>query len=199
MFKDQEFKGLWWIPENPEHRVPGQLVVVPFKESHIELQGDLSQDKIWGNVFNPPLILGISSNGKHITLDRCLLTDRTHNFSGFTTSRFFVQKVYIGVHFKSLEEIHFNGIIVRFVNLDDWANYRSFHVEEQGSIPSRITIHYEQPTTITVNTELYDVTLGAGWSLRDGRSEVNLTEKACISIISKESERSFNDFATIVH
>jgi len=197
MFEEQEYKGYWWLPEQPERRVPGQLVLRSYDKAYIELQGDLQQDKSWRDDFDPPILLGISSNGKRITLEKCLLTNRTDNFAGFTILRFFVHKVYVGVHFESQDDIKFKGIFARYVNLDDWANYRSFQVERESD-PSRITIRYERPAPIAIEIEDYDIAVVAGYSMKNGKSEVSLAEKATIRISSRTSEKRIDDFTMMV-
>jgi len=196
MSEKKEFTGFWWLPDNPDLRIPGLLTLVPFSEAYIELQGDL-RNIAWGEDFNPPILLGISSNGKFITLERCLLANRTHSFSGFPTARFLVHKVYIGVHFDKPENIHFKNAVVRYVNLDEWANYKSFQAE-QSSNPLGFTIQYKQPVTTIANIDEYDIYFGAGWSINESRSRISLIEKASISINSTGSERPIDDFATMV-
>jgi hypothetical protein len=80
MFDEIIYNGLWWLPENPDKRIPGQLHITPYDKSHIELQGEFSNKKQLSMDFNPNIILGLSTNGKCITLEKCILTNKTINF-----------------------------------------------------------------------------------------------------------------------
>ena len=47
MLEKQEFTGFWWLPEEPELKISGKLVLDPFKEAYIKLQYNLDQGEIW--------------------------------------------------------------------------------------------------------------------------------------------------------
>jgi len=50
MSEEIEYQGYWWLPENPDYKIPGQLVIVPYKEAYIELQGDFHEGQLFGKI-----------------------------------------------------------------------------------------------------------------------------------------------------
>jgi hypothetical protein len=71
MLDSFEYSGEWWLPENPEKKVHGKLNYNPRARSILILDGALSEKPEAGTYYK--IILGISSNGKKMTLRKCLL------------------------------------------------------------------------------------------------------------------------------
>lgn len=70
-----EYSGIWWLPTNPQNTVSG---MVKFSNEHgieLNLIGTLLEDLDSLNTLNAhPVILGLSGEGREITLNDCVAT-----------------------------------------------------------------------------------------------------------------------------
>ena len=64
-----EYEGIWWLPDEPEKQVSGTLRFTPNEGAILDLIGSFKDIKEINKI-----ILGISSNGKNITLHKCFET-----------------------------------------------------------------------------------------------------------------------------
>ena len=115
-----EFKGIWWLPDKPEEQISGTLRFVAAEGAVLELIGSFKDLQDMNKILEPEIILGISSNGKNITLYKCFETKSTISFPGFQTSSFYGNVVFVGVHFQKAEEIKFNNLSIHYLHLDEW-------------------------------------------------------------------------------
>jgi len=135
MDQEFEYKGTWWLPDKPEKRVSGTLTFTPNKEANLDLMGSFKdiKNKNKSEILEPEIILGVSSDGKYITLYKCLETNSTTSFPGFqTSSRFLANLVFEGVHFQKSEDISFKSISVHYLHLDEWVNISGFVLKSWG-------------------------------------------------------------------
>lgn len=79
--------------------------------------------------LQPEIILGLSSNGKSITLYKCFETKSNLSMPGFQTSSFYAYFVFIGAHFQKSEDIKFKGMSVHYSQLDEWVNISGFAIK----------------------------------------------------------------------
>jgi len=129
MLEKQEYKGVWFLPEKPEHQVAGTLYFTPNETICLELIGDFSDDYL-ENYKERQVIHGIvktQTGVSKITLFDCL------NYGG--SSRNYVQNcelsfgkyncqyILLGKHLASMEDSNFYGIRVSFPLFNDWYKY----------------------------------------------------------------------------
>jgi len=129
MIEEFEYKGIWWLPDKPERQISGTLRFTPAEGANLELIGSFRSIEDINTIFAPGIILGESSNGKSITLNECIETNRTFSFPGSQTSSFYANKIFVGVHFQKEEDIQFKNFSVRFSHLDEWVNISGFSIE----------------------------------------------------------------------
>ena len=43
MIEELEIKGLWWLPEKPDLKLPGTLTFSPYKGLSLEVQGSFKE------------------------------------------------------------------------------------------------------------------------------------------------------------
>ena len=99
MVEKFEYNGKWWLPDNPEGNITGTLRFTPDEGAVLDLMGSFNGSfGIWiGKPFKPEIILGTSSDGKNITLHKCFEHKRSDSTSGFPTSSFSANRVFIGL------------------------------------------------------------------------------------------------------
>ena len=86
MIKEFEYKGIWWLPDNPEKRISGTLRFTPNEGAILDLIGSFKDIKNINKTLEPEIVLGISSNGKNITLYKCIEKKLSISSPGFQTS-----------------------------------------------------------------------------------------------------------------
>lgn len=197
MQEEIEYHGLWWLPEKPDNQVSGHLKYTPNNKIILDLLGTLQDSPYTNNSFEPLLILGVTSTGKYITLQDCFLTNTTLN-GGFVTSSLSVQRIFIEVHFETVEEIKFKSISVHYAHLDEWVDKTGFNVDHSKLHKGRLAVKYQQPKPIKVTVGDYEIMIqnvGPSTSF-DRLNEMRISQKAWITISSVQ-EKSLDDYLAI--
>ena len=94
-----EYRGIWWLPANPDKKISGTLKFHPVEGTNLELIGSFKEINDLNNFKNQKIILGISS-GKSITLYQCYESQFHVNMQGHFCSSFTVNVVFLGHHFE---------------------------------------------------------------------------------------------------
>jgi len=134
-----EYEGIWWLPDKPEKQVPGTLRFTP-NEAILKLIGSFKDTK---DTLKPEIILGISSNGKKITLHKCFET-KPNNVSVPESLSFYADEVFVGAHFQKSEDIKFRKLCIRYSYLDEWVNIFEFNITDE----KEMVIKYKKPEPI---------------------------------------------------
>lgn len=147
MIQNLEHKGLWFLPENEENQetyITGTLTFDLNNGANLELLGTLEEDD------NPDivLILGLTSNGKKITLFKSFLYQRATSFPGIEICKYQSSYIFIGEHFKKVEELIFYSIKARFKNFEAWVNKYGFN-NLKTDFANNYKINYEKPESIS--------------------------------------------------
>ncbi len=155
MIEKFEYKGIWWLPDKPEEQISGTLRFAAAEGAVLELIGSFKDLQDMNKILEPEIILGISSNGKNITLYKCFETKSTISFPGFQTSSFYGNVVFVGVHFQKAEEIKFNNLSIHYLHLDEWINTSGFDIKYLRE-ENEIIIKYKlpEPFQATISDEL---------------------------------------------
>lgn len=140
-----ELEGHWWLPEKPDHRVPGRLVIdddeielsllgalreyIEAGETVVQKGGDtvttfteesLARDGVY------PRILGQVTSGKYYTLHDCFQTHRSGNYSGAPDrQRINVHSVFEDVHL-DYGDLKFSEIVIKLDGLLQFVNRSGF-------------------------------------------------------------------------
>jgi len=137
LFDTFEYRGKWWLPENPENVVGGNLVVTK-DEMVLDLFGSLRGDDLSkllgsGEVFTPNIINGITDNGNLCTLKENYF--RGSEFSLISVpgviirESYIVKFLFIGELFTSIEDIKFKSVSVNYSLLEEWLSKRVFKTD----------------------------------------------------------------------
>lgn len=201
MNSEFELKGFWWLPETPEKEIPGTLSFMPGEPLKLELMGAFNKAEkrihTHRDFINPPIILGMTLQGKPLTLQNCMQVSGTAGLIGISTTQFIAHVAFIGVHFSSVDGVKFTGLSVNFHNLDEWFSKKAFdmHHLEKGSV----VVTYEQPIpikTVAGDFHIDFVSLGPSSSFNPV-THVNISQKATVSIWS-ENEKHFEAFSPVL-
>ena len=201
MNKAFEINGFWWLPESPQTKIPGTLSFSPGNILRLNLMGALNEieEKKFpsSNFINPNIILGISSEGKSVTLIKCLQTGGFSSFSdagSFYSTKFIVHIAFFGVHLFSSENILFSSITVKFHNLDNWYNESLIKSVIHDSNSSSFT--FKDSPSIEIELEDYLIQLVVYISQNYELNNISLNTNVLIEISSK-FEKSFEDYMNL--
>jgi hypothetical protein len=190
-----EYSGIWWLPENPERQASGTLEFNPKEGASLNLIGSFREIKDFNIFQQPKIILGLTSNGKHITLYRCYEKSFNMNFPGFINSSFLVNFIFIGCHFEKEEDILFDSLSISYSNLDEWTGISGFRqkteFDQKGHL-IKFDLLYELPQKIEANLDKYKVYITFNFNSKsDLIYEFNLKQTALFKIDS-HSPAHFN-------
>jgi ApeA-like protein len=124
-----EYQGHWWLAGTDGDKVPGILKFDPDAGATLDLLGSLEGLPGAIDPLEPEIILGISSDGRHITLqDSGKTWGNLAIGSGFSTSTFAVNTIFVGEHFDRAEDVGFERLVVKYLHLDAWRIRRALRL-----------------------------------------------------------------------
>jgi hypothetical protein len=191
-----EYDGKWWLPESPEKKIPGTLRFDPVDGLNLKLNGLFKELRDLNVFLNPDIILGKTSNSGPITLYKCREYNSQANTSGFVTSSFAADVVFVGHHFYKEEDIVFSSLLLTYSYLEEWAGISGIRIDTN----SELVISYGQPRKI--EAELDDIRICVDFdcdfwvnriNFRDKIKECSLKQITSIKIEPHE-QIHFNDY-----
>lgn len=201
MVEEFEYKGVWWLPDKPEKRISGTLRFTHSEGAVLDLIGSLKDIQDMNKTLEPEIILGVSSNGKNISLHKCFETKSTLSFPGFQTSSFYANVVFIGAHFQKKEDIKFKKISIHYSHLDEWVNLSGFNIQHFFD-KKEVIIKYKLPESIQASVgEDYKIFIDirANGPIRSIiQKEASIKQRIYIRIELSE-EKSFDKYLNIMH
>lgn len=201
MIEEFEYKGIWWLPDKPKEQVSGTLRFTPDEGAILDLIGSFKDIKNMNKMLEPEIILGVSSNGKNITLYKCFETKSSFSLPGFQTSSFYANLVFIDAHFQKSEDIKFKSISVRYLHLDEWVNISGFDIKHLWE-EKEVIIKYKLPepfqADISDGLKILINIRATGPSLSFVQKEATIKQKTEIKIETSE-DKSFEDYRKIIY
>lgn len=139
-----EYKGKWFLPNDPENVISGILKFDPKEDIRLELIGafdyDLEKiDVIWGIII-----------GKDVTLYNCFEIKRENIGGNLELGTYACNFVLVGAHFKDKQDIKFNKSKISYSHLDDWLNISSGFKIGYDRKNYKTSIEYTLPDPIDV-------------------------------------------------
>src|SRR6266566_120261 len=146
MLDEMKYEGLWWLPSEADKKVPGTLKFTQAIGALLEITGSLSASD---GLIESAVILGVSTDGKEITLRECFETHRSVHVPGMEASVFLVTEVFIGAHFGSASDIKFDLVSVGLAYLDEWVDRSGLEIQVRVE-SSEAGITYRTPSPISL-------------------------------------------------
>jgi ApeA N-terminal domain 1 len=161
-----EFRGFWWLPADEEKKLTGTLAIND-GASALDVVGDFghrllsetSREKTYSlDPAEQTRIVGISTDGREITLDGFIAAPGMISMPGIPTATYRHDFALIGKQFDEDEEIGFDEIAIRASDLNTWTLVSGFQNqmrleknEEKGfSSFTGVDIRYEAPDDIDI-------------------------------------------------
>lgn len=201
MIEEFEYKGIWFLPEKPEGQICGILKFTPDDGAILDLIGSFKDIAEINKMLSPKIILGISSNGKKITLYNCFENKSNFSFPGFQTCSFYVDIVFVGAHFQKTEDVRFKSLSIHYSNLDEWVNISGFDIK-QSLAEKEAIIKYKLPEPFQANINddlkilLNTSATGPSWSLV--QKEAAIKQKSEIKI-EPSNDMSFENYRKMMN
>jgi hypothetical protein len=103
-----EYLGIWWLPSHTDRHVAGSLTFTRTQGLRLNLIGSLDDPVSTLNEFDThEIILGVTQNGKVITLHDCRQTFAGISLPGFARQSFQVTIGFVGAHFLDADQFRF--------------------------------------------------------------------------------------------
>ncbi len=183
MLKELEYKGEWWLPDNPTDVLSGTLRF-DSGQPILELIGTFKSSDAFQKGTVTDIILG-SAGGENITLHQCLQTELHLNSSGKHLSLLSAVYAFFGVHFQTKEQIKFKGININFPHLTEWMGKLSNFDEQLGKGDFIIKYTRPKPVEAVLNNGA-KLTISTGANLSISLSEMSLKEETWVSTETEE-------------
>jgi len=144
------------------------------------------------------IVLGVSTDGKEITLVDCLELRGTL-IARLQTSSLYVGRCFVGAHFQKPDDIRFRQASARYSYLDDWVGISGFDIELTGDVT---TMRYRPPSSIETNVgQEYGLAIDFAYSgptmTRPVQRKVRMTQTTWITIRSQQ-ERPLDEYLNVL-
>ncbi len=200
----KEFKksGFFWLPSNPEKKIPGILTILDGGKIELEVVGlfDDSADGYFNNKDDLKRIIGHIEKDGLVTLDDCFYRNKNFSFGGISKSLIHVHKVVSGVAYDKDEIISFNTFEFSIEGIDEWVGVSGIKVTYPEDMRSA-TITFVPPQELSFNLNNgMQLLIIFGWTLPGFSltTEAKITQKTYFKLVSKDS-RALDDFTSIAY
>jgi hypothetical protein len=190
--KGFEYSGIWWLPNGEQNTVSGTLRFSNESGIQLSLIGSL-EDFTSFNTREPyPVILGLSGDGKRITLSNCFATGLTVGMPGFAKESYKARFCLVGAHFNDATDLRFRMFSVRYSHLPDWVRTSGFEVKKYFD-QHRFEVAYSLPSDLETETSIGVVSISFTCNTSgDGIEELNLYQSVWMEV-KADKEYSFLD------
>jgi hypothetical protein len=191
--EDIEYSGLWWLPSNPENKVAGTLSFTNQDGIELKLIGALEGlESLNNSRLRHPVILGLTSDAKQITLSGCLAAGFRMGMPGFVSRDYWIHLCFIGAHLAE-EELQFKRLVVKYSRLIDWVRTSGLTMTWQEDEPTKRQFHYTLPEEIKAVTNRGTVSIDFSFNVKgDFFDEMHLRQSISMEI-EADRERGFDD------
>jgi len=137
MLEVHQFKGLWSLPSSEAEDLSGTLTVERGK-ADLELIGDFghqmlsesSRQQRYSLDPDQPRVLGSSTDGKDITLEKVNSRNYQVSIPGLPVAHYTAQAILVGKHFAEEDPIVFDEISIHASDLNAWTRVSGFKVHQ---------------------------------------------------------------------
>ena len=202
-----EEAGFFWLPDNPERRVPGFLRVSQWGAPTLEtislsdtfvIDRSFGDPWIGGDPINFERIIGITKSGP-VTLDDCKERSGEARLGRLSTSHLDASRLFVGVGYGRDSEIAFSELRFSIQGLDEWLGISGIEVVRHESTSGFVHFARPDPIKLRVSDEIclefnFSGSFPWGFNVKEAR----ISQKAHISLISS-TEKPLDDFLSLAH
>lgn len=118
--EEVEYSGYWWLPSNEENKVGGTFRFSTQDGIQLSLLGSFREPFDQSSPRAYPLVLGLTREGKLLTLCDCMERGLRWSMPGFPSQELLASMAYIGAEFADPAEPQFHKLQVQYSRLADW-------------------------------------------------------------------------------
>ena len=194
--KELDVEGLFWRPEEPEHKIAGRLRFDPADGATLSLVEPMRfdgtgvtpvpiTDLLEGGPDAEDAVRFLGATGSHVlTLDGCHLTGSSMGSTGMTQRQYRVATVLMGVQLGSEEPLSFTSASVELSNLASWVGRSGLGVEpvsaEDSEKRSGLRLTYEQVPAVEANTDDGSIAVRFPWRYKWNPFGKSMIEHECV-------------------
>ncbi len=174
-----EYKGEWWLPEQPKLKVAGTLKTEERSKIVLDIHGSLNIEKNCEKI-----ILG-KYGFEEITLLKVFLYKESYESYGLS-QQFLVECVIVGTHFSLMQKVMFDRWSVSYTYLEDWLATNVFSVRE-GKRHSSVSSSFPNYKDIYISSLNLTLRIQSSFYSEDVlHKSIRREHRACIEIIPAE-------------
>ncbi len=188
-----ELLGVWWIPAQQPNAIAGILTFSHQEGFNLNLIGMFKPVQALPLVQTQPIILGVTQEGKAVTLQDCVEVNTQLNFGGsfsFSKQQFKAQSAYIGTHFAYPQEVRFYKVALQYSYLPAWAKLPWLQEQVIPNESGKLGKHefaYTPPPEVMATTAKGTITVTSTFhTTNDLLQEVNLRHSVWLEIETQE-------------
>lgn len=133
-----EIKGTWWFSEFESDQVSGVLTFSQETGAVLEVF-EAFPSLVSYNESENEVILGITVDGRQVSLHGCS--------TAFGLSKIWIQRVFVGAHFKQLKDARFTKLHGCYTDLDSWVDTSGFEFGYKRADANHfeVNLSYQRP------------------------------------------------------
>lgn len=196
----RNYSGYFWLPSEPENKIPGQLFIINGGEIELEIAGLFGEKKLTQDQEEFHRIIGNIEKHGNITLDDCFYKIKNSFSGGILKSKIICNVAYLGIAFKDDISPQFENISFEIDGLDEWLGITGIKVDKNKD-NNTVTISYSPIKTIKfdISDELQiGFTFGYTIPNEGFHIEAKINQKAYIRLLSKKRLNT-DEISTIIH
>ena len=211
--------GYFWLPENPNYKLPGVLKISEVGDIEVRITSlysgkwdsnveSLIGDTLpWDGIKKHNRIVGVVDTEvphQYVTLEDCIYIGKSIPLpNGIASAHIRVNRAFIGVHSDTAEEVNFSRIRFCVEGLDEWLGESSTKVVhrrgEKGELEVQVDFSPLEKKTYSASCDGMEVEFDFSYTIPPGANvaETKITQKAYISLRSPNLH-SFDEFRSLL-
>lgn len=200
---EEEYKksGYFWLPENPNNKIPGTLTIADGGKIELEIVGLFHNiTQTFDDNEDLSRIVGHIEDDGLVTLDDCFYLEKNISFGGISKSRVHVHRVLSGVAYDKDEVVTFDSLSFSVECMDEWIGISGINVESDFQNRTA-TINYKRPNNFiySINNGMkLEICFAYSSPFLPNITEAKITQKTYFRLLSDEL-RLLSDFIGIAH
>jgi ApeA-like protein/HEPN superfamily Apea-like protein len=134
-----ELVGTWHVPGAEERPAAGRLLFDPAEGLHLETISDLPLLL----TFEVPILLGVTVDGRLVTLRNVHRLKQNYNSSGGVLTQASAQMAFVGMHATTEDELRLHAVQARLSHLNEWCFVSGVDLSN-AIFPTGGTISFQQ-------------------------------------------------------
>jgi hypothetical protein len=194
-----ELVGQWYVPEGEERSGSGRLLFDPVEGLTLETVSDRPLLRRDGE----PTLLGITVDGRLVTLRNVHSTTENYNSRGGVLTKAHVRTAFVGMHATTEDDLRFHKIEARLSHLNEWCYLSGVDLSEAVFPASgKITIEHVPPLVLARPPGArvfvrFDFDAAIKPDRADRPYEISLVQRAWLTI--QPTQRwSYDDFGELL-